>query len=90
MSYDDRPALAFSIKYLENGDATLTVAGPAPAIREAAAAVFPDLAAALNPPPPPADHVCAACGELFAPTGTGVTDRCPECVNNGWAPLQPG
>lgn len=49
------------------GEATLTLAGPAQLIREAAAAVFPDLAKVFDPPKVVVEH-CGACPTPNAPS----------------------
>lgn len=67
-----------------SGEATLTLAGPAQLIREAAALVFPGLAKVFNPPSAMID--CKTCGANVTPTKVG-DDRCPDCIRERWEPL---
>jgi hypothetical protein len=70
------------------GEATLTLAGPAQLIREAAAAVFPDLAKVFNPPPaePALLATCATCGAEYTSMKPG-DDRCRQCTRERWTPV---
>lgn len=70
------------------GEATLTLAGPVQLIREAAAAVFPDLAKVFNPPPaePALLATCATCGAGYTSTEPG-DDRCRQCTRERWTPV---
>ena len=67
------------------GDATLTVVGTIEQIQAIATQVIPGWP---EPPRRRTARICTSCGaELRAEWSAG---RCPECIDNGWTPLQPG
>lgn len=75
-----------------SGEATLTLAGPAQLIREAAALVFPDLAKVFNPPPAEQPMAEVHRSHRLGAPGPFDSRRCERCGHvvvsaNGTTPM---